>query len=201
MASGKDRSTGRVYPRGGTRSAVAIANEQYSIIAACRAVGLELPEIPMGRSVKVHCPFGFQHVDMGHETAFRVYADTNTAFCFAGCGYFTPVWLISTATDKRPAEVAADLLAEIGYRPLDLLERFSTAEQDPAPDKASLRAALQMYCERTLPMWEELQFNAVVAFKLGKCLALLDRVVTSDDAWLWLSVAKQAMTKAYEENK
>lgn len=182
----------------GRRSAVTIANEVVSIIVACNLIGMDLPEdIGLRRSTKLYCPFGpLYHSDQGIDRAFRIYIDTNSAWCFAGCGYFTPVRLVAHAWDLALKTAAVELLDRVGYRPLTLAEAWSKASQreDP-PDTTNLREALQTYCRRICPSWETVQFTPAVASALSKCLDLLDRVHTEEDAQEWLEGTKALMRR------
>lgn len=178
------------------RSPVALANEQVSIFTACRLVGLDLPEdAGYGRPIKIHCPFGdLSHIDGGVEAAFRVYPESNSAFCFAGCGYFTPVWLVAHAWDLDTTTAAQDLLERAGIRPPTLAAAWAQASTaDVVPDPALLREALTTFCRRVRPDFDELQFTPAVASWLTRCLVLLDRVATNADAQTWLTGCKQAM--------
>lgn len=192
------------YQRSGQRSVVAVANERVSIIAVCREIGVSLPDgVPEQRSVKVHCPFGaFYHADGGMETALRVYPSTNSAYCFAGCGYFSPVWLFAQARDLSSREAALQLLDGIGYRPLDLIAQWDQArEPTEAIDKDSLSEALKVYCSRLDLEWNDRQYDPGVSRTLSRCLELLSRVVTSEDAALWLEHTKLVMTRALSERR
>jgi hypothetical protein len=178
------------------RSVVGIANEKVPITLACRLIGLDLADdIAYGRSLKIHCPFGeIYHVDQGHEAAMRIYPDTNSAFCFAGCGYFSPVWLLAQAWDIDPTQAAVELLERAGIKPVSLAQAWAEASiVDAEPDRTALCEALKMYCRRTVPGWNALQFQPEVARTLARCLTLLDRVRTEDDAQRWLRVCKQVM--------
>lgn len=185
--------------RRGKRSAVAIANDVVSIITACNLIGMDLPEdVGYRRSTKLYCPFGpLFHSDQGVERAFRIYIDNNSAYCFASCGYFTPVWLVASAWDLDARTAAVELLDRVGYRPLTLAEAWSKASQrEVPPDGTSLREALQTYCHRVCPSWETVQFTPAVAAVLTQCLDLLDRVHTDDDAREWLDGTKALMRRA-----
>lgn len=179
-------------------TAVAIANQQVPIAMACRLLGVSIDtDDGYGKSVKVHCPFGdVHHSDGGAEKAMRVYPDTNTAYCFAGCGHFTPVRLLSHAWDRPAAEVALDLLDQLGHRPLSLADQFAGHETwTPPPDPGQLAEALKTYCRRIDPSWDDRQFEPRVAARLSQCLRLLDRVATDDDANRWLTGAKKVMSQ------
>lgn len=184
-------------PRG-KRSAVAIANEVVPIIKACNLIGMDLPEdIAYRRSSKLFCPFGqIFHIDGGVERAFRVYLDANTAYCFAGCGYFTPTSLAAHAWDLDYQTAAVELLDRVGYRPLTLAEAWSRASRwEAPPDDTCLREALQTYCRRVSPEWESAQFTPAVAAALSRCLDLLDRVHDEADAREWLAGTKALMRR------
>lgn len=180
------------------RTVIALANEMVSILAACRLVGMDLPDdVGHRRSIKVHCPFGsLYHSDHGLEQALRIYTDSNSAWCFAGCGYFSPVWLVAQAWDLSATAAATELLDRIGYRPPTLEQAWARASQvDDTPDVAALRTALQTYCERIAPAWAERQFEAGVAATLTRCLALLDLVTSGAEAQTWLAAAKTVMRR------
>ncbi len=179
-------------------TAIAVANQQVPIAFACRLVGaaVDVDDV-YGKSVKIHCPFGdVHHSDGGAEKAMRIYPDTNSAYCFAGCGHFTPVRLVSHAWDRPQAEVAVDLLDQLGHRPLSLAEQFAGHETwNPPPDAGQLAEALKTFCRRIDPSWEDRQFEPLVAARLTQCLRLLDRVATDDDAQRWLAGVKQVMSQ------
>lgn len=177
-------------------SVVGIANEQVPIALAARLAGVDLPDDLGGvTSWKVLCPFGdVYHADGGLEAALRIYPETNQAFCFAGCGYFTPVRLVAAAWDRPPRYVASELLERVGVRPRSLAQRWAEASQvEHHPDVSLLAEALKIYCRRACPSWEAAQFEPAVAAKLTRCLALLDRVHTDPDALTWLTASKNVM--------
>lgn len=173
---------------------IAKVNQDVSFLAVCQLAGMEVPsEIPAGGSVKVFCPFGFHHRDRGATAAFRVYA-VNNGFCFAGCGFYDPVRLAAAVWDCS-AEQAAQRLAEMfGVRPDSASwEQVAAPVPEPEVDRAALAAALHEYCARQFPGWEDKQFTDSTAASLGRCLSLLDRVSSADDAYKWLDVAKRVM--------
>jgi hypothetical protein len=182
--------------RGRRGSVVAQANELVPIEFACRLIGMHLPDgLGYRRSTKLHCPFGeLSHIDGGLEKAFRIYVDANSAYCFAGCGHFSPVWLVATAWGRDTRVVAAELLERIGHRPPSFRQLWAQViEPDQTPDRTFLREALQTYCQRICPDWATRQFAPEVASTLTHALALLDRVHTEPDARLWLDGVKAVM--------
>lgn len=63
------------------RERIQLANERMSITQACRFIGMHLGDFEIA-SVKTYCPFGeLLHEDGGRSKAFRVYPETNSAYC------------------------------------------------------------------------------------------------------------------------
>lgn len=183
----------------GKKSVVTVANEEVSIVTVLQMLGVELPDdIGMGRSRKLHCPFGpLYHSDQGRSPAMRVYPETNSAWCFSCSQYFTPVKLGSQAWDVDAHTAATRLLDKVGIKPVDLAAAWAQAmEYEPEVDKALLADALKTYCRRTTANWEKRQFEPKVAGTLTRCLAILDLVRTDEDVREWLAHCKQAMDTA-----
>lgn len=181
------------------RSVVDEANEHVLITAACRLIGMDVPD-DLSRSMKVHCPFGaIYHSDHGIDRTMRIYVESNHAHCFSRCGHFTPVGLVAMAWGMPRRAAAVELLHRLGRTPPTLAEAWALATTpDTQPDATMLGEALKTFCARITPRWADVQFQPSVAGRLTKCLALLDLVRTPDDARLWLTGCKQAMTTALE---
>ncbi len=179
-----------------TAAVVELANTEFPIATACQLIGLDVRvDESYGKSIKVHCPFGdLHHIDGGADKAMRIYPDSNSAFCFAGCGYFTPVRLVSHAWGRPYAEVAEELLDHAGVKRKSLRERFTEARDwSPDVDRTMLAEALKTYCRRVCPDWLERQFDARVGDRLTRCLVLLDLVGDAAQAQEWLAGSKRAM--------
>lgn len=184
------------------RGLVGAVDAEVSFTDVCRLVGMEVPDhIPSGRSAKVRCPFGFQHRDYGAEAAFRIYPDTNSGFCFAGCGYYGPVGLAAAYWDVSRPEAAQRLRDTFSLRSVmqnvtweEAIERV----EDPDINRSALAVALTEFCARQCVAWEHRQFEPKIADVLAKCLGLLERVDSRDDVWKWLDVSKQVMMTAME---
>lgn len=185
------------------RSAVSIANDKVPIVLACRWIGMNIDDdIAYGRSsVKVHCPFGaVYHSDQGVEPSFRIYPDSNSAYCFACSTYYSPVWLVAMAWDVQPAEVAVALLERIGVKPVSLADAWAkAAEREVAPDHSLLSEALKTFCARIAADWDDAQFEPAIAGLLSRCLALLELVTAEPDARQWLDGCKKVMRSALDE--
>jgi hypothetical protein len=180
---------------------VRAANEQVSITYVCALIGMSLPDhVNDTHSVKVRCPFGpIWHADRGAEPSFRVYPGSNSAYCFAGCGFYTPVWLYAQARDLHSEESARDLLERVGYRAPDVEREWErvTASQTKVSEHGLIEA-LKVYCARVIPEWETVQLDPSVAATFARCLALLPRVRSVADGQEWLRVCKQVMSSALE---
>ena len=173
------------------------ANSRVSIFLVCGWIGVDVEAKDWGSSIKTYCPFGdFFHSDRGKEPAFRVYADTNSAYCFSCKKYFSPVSLYAAARDMTNKEAAETLLEKVGYKPPSakgLWEEVRPKEAEP--DTSMLNKALRTYCQRICPTWNKKQFEPGVAEILGKCLELLDVVKTMQDSDKWLKVSKEVMRR------
>lgn len=180
-------------------SVITVADEQVSIVAVCQMFGVDVPDdIADGRSRKLPCPFGeLYHSDHGRDPAMRIYADTNSAYCFSCQTYWTPVTLAAKAMDTDRRTAAARLLDRIGYRPLDLAQVWAQAVSfEPELDRAALADALKAYCRRIDPAWTTHQFDPAVSSALVRCLSILDLVRSPDDVDMWLTRCKAAMMQA-----
>ncbi len=184
-------------------SPVTVANENVSITMVCRLVGMDIPEdLAYGRNVKVWCPFGdVYHTDGGDEAAMRIYVESNSVYCFAGCGYFTPVSLAAHAWDLTRRAAARELLDRAGIVTAAPASVWQAAlPHDEPVDHTLLAEALKTFCRRTVPGWERRQFEPEPAALLTRCLSLLDQVVTDEDARHWLSGCKRAVAARLSES-
>lgn len=177
------------------RSVIATANAEVNIFRVADWIGMSVPET--SASLKTYCPFGeVSHPDGGVDAAFRFYRDTNSAYCFAGCGAFGPVRLAAVAWDRSFRDVAEELLERIGHRPLDPVEAWEAAAAYVAPvDLEALGSALKLYAERVEPQWQTKQYEDEVQQVLGRCFALLGSVRSGDEAGRWLETCKTVVTR------
>lgn len=160
------------------------ANDHVSIIALYRRIGLYVPnDVPLGDSFKTYCTFGYLHSDGGMSQALRIYPGGNHAYCFAESLRITPVKLWALTNDLRYYEAAEELLSEIKIE--------EEEQEDERLDTSALAYALTIYCERTVTEWEQRQFeDQRLAKAYSRCLALLPRVATDEDATRWLEASK-----------
>lgn len=143
-----------------------------------------------GYSGKIFCPFGdTMHADGGRERAMRNYGDH--AYCFAGCGSFTPVTMVALAMDLSRDDAAEWILERTGFveptwqaRVAALQARVETVDTDV------LAEVLREECRRLDPQWETRQYDEGVSRALARCLSILPDVKTAADARTW----KQGVT-------
>lgn len=177
-------------------TAVALANARVPILVVCRRLGLDVPEIAAG-SVKVYCPFGeLYHADGGREAAFRIYPQTNSAFCFAGCGYFSVVGLVAQVRGTELDSAAEELLDDFGI-PRTRAWDDVVAVREPEISHAQLAEAFKTFCHREVPDFARRQFTDLAAV-VGRCLDLLTLVGDSETAYTWLQSSKRVI-RLHEE--
>lgn len=63
-----------------------------------------------GTSMKVYCPFAFEHGDGGVDKNCRIYPATNSLFCFTMHGFMPPTRLIQIREDVNIWRAAESLL-------------------------------------------------------------------------------------------
>lgn len=172
---------------------ISIANSHMTITAACREAGVDIPDFGAS-SIKTYCPFGeVMHNDGGTSKAFRVYPDTNTAYCFAGCGRYTPVTLLAASKDISPEEAAEMILERVGYVQPSYEDRWKALMGSVGVDREGLAEALRVACSAMTPKWELAQFEDRVADTFRKCADILPRIHDEDAARTWLTKSKQVM--------
>jgi hypothetical protein len=180
-------------------SLVALANSHVRIEQACRWTGMDVPDVDVGGSIKVWCPFGeLYHPDGGAEAAMRVYPASNHAWCFACSEYFTPVRLCAVTWHQTYQEVALELLDRVGYKPASYAEHWQAAAA-PAPElgRGEAAQALRVWAAG-LPEWDRLQYDPAVAEYLGRCLDLLEVVQSAGELSTWLEGSKRVMERVCE---
>lgn len=180
------------------RTAVSTANEVVPIAFVCNKIGMGIPDhlVIAGRSIKTHCPFeDLYHEDGGRSAAFRIYPDSNSAWCFACSEFYSPVKLYGAVHGLDGPTAAEQLLALVGHQGVSVDTRWDAAVAGPQelPNLSTLAEALKTFCARIEPMWGSAQFAPRVAGVLGKCLSLLNMVNTEVDARHWLDMTKKVM--------
>jgi len=179
---------------------IKLANDRMTIVAACHEIGMWTPDVP--GAMKMHCPFeDVWHSDGGRARAFRIYENTNSAYCFACQQYYNPVRLIALDRDISD-EAAAEVILELtGYTEPSVEENWAKVtghEQEFSTE--TLPEALKVACQRISPAWETRQFEEQVAARFRQCLGLLPRVKSEADATLWLDTSRKIMRNVLGES-
>lgn len=170
-----------------------LANEAMFMTDACRYIGMDVP-YSMSGSYKLWCPFGgLVHED---DRSFRIYQDTNSAYCFACGTAFTPVTLISMAKDVTIDNAVQTILEETNYVPPTFDAQWDAMEAKKEEIETSyLAEALKVFCSGISLDWEERQFDPEVSSMYARCTALLPTVHTREDANKWLTATKTIMER------
>lgn len=177
-----------------TDSPIKLANELMTIFEACEEVGMG----NISGMAKTYCPFGqVFHTDGGRTRAFKVYPESNSAYCFACPKRYDPVSLIATEKDISYRAAAEWILEKKAYVSPDYQTRWDALTQETVlVDHEALQDALKIACTRMVPDWAARQFEPRVANKLTQCLSIARKVGTEEDGRKWLDMSKQAMRQA-----
>jgi hypothetical protein len=156
----------------------------------------------LDRSWKTSCPFAYEHSDGGLDKQYRVYAHTNTSFCFEMHGLLTPVRLIAYKYTYSPQRAATSILEHYGLlKPKDYRERYqelvlARTREDSALQTEYLVEALQSSVRAVNP---DAQFDVAFQATFAEALSTLDdlaqRRVSLDDISKWYSAARTALTE------
>lgn len=174
---------------------VSKANEVVSIYDVCTKAGVDFSSY-MGSRSKLYCPFGgITHMDGGATRAFRIYEETNTAYCFACSQVYDPVGLYCAITDLNRMDAAEALLEEAGWREETFEEKWDrlSGNDDQAFDNTYLPEALANFCSRLDPDWVTRQLEEPYSSALARCIAISRRVETPEQAAAWLDTSKAFM--------
>jgi hypothetical protein len=177
---------------------VKTANEEVSIYFVCDKAGVDYSSM-YGSNSKLYCPFGgITHIDGGATRAFRIYDETNSAYCFACSKYFTPVGLYQDLTDLPWVEAAEALLEEYGWKPETVEERWERVSSPNGYDNSELPNALDKYCSRIEPEWALVQLDEPYRSAFDKCVRLASAVGDSSQAIKWLDATKKYMKEVID---
>lgn len=172
---------------------IRLANQRISMATACRWAGMSVSDGEGSR--KIRCPFGdISHSDGGVAASFRVYEETNSAFCFSCQRGWAPVGLMAEFWDCARAEAAERMCQMAGITPPGWRERWAELQQPLPPDRDDLAEALKQWCLRVCgPSWRVRQFDREVVAPLAACLGVLPLVTTDQEADEWLDRCQLVM--------
>ena len=162
------------------RNIIAQARERVSIVAVLRDLGVDIPSAPeQGIAIRVYCPFGeMSHEDQGRERQMRVYVD-NTAWCFDCNQKYDPVSLTAIHLGCNYTAAARRLLDRVGGAP------------DPT---VSVMPSIRAGMVAALGVWADVHGVDRTAARYGEVLRSLDALESEDQAQVWLTRAKGALS-------
>lgn len=178
------------------RSLIGIANEKVPIERVCDLIGMDAPDLSYIKSPKMHCPFGHVHSDGGMEKSFRLFGETNSAYCHGCVKRWGPVSLYAEAEGLALLDAAEILLEKFNISKETVDDRWNelTKEPDTLPlNTADLAESLRLYCMRICPDWERRQFDPKTANIFNRCLALIPAIRSESDVELWKTSTKNIM--------
>lgn len=178
-----------------SKDLIRVANEKISIYSVCTLVGVDMYQ-GYGSNSKLYCPFGnMYHIDGGNTRAFRVYFDTNSAYCFACSQYFNSVDLFAQYNDMSREQSAEVLLDMAGWKEPTYEEKWEKINEKEAFNTASVIEALNIYCGGIRDDWNFAQLQEPYSSAYLKCLNVTERIDTLEKAQKWLEVSKNLMRK------
>ena len=150
---------------------------------------------------KVRCPFAVEHKDGGIDPQFRVYATSNTGYCFALHGRLDPVGLWRQRSYFPTIKDAAEnLMTTFGveYRPRPYRERMRLLQvpEDFHADPEALVEALQTYLAHH-PLYQACELDDFllrgVNYELSEVHAVCLGAQRLEDVERWLKGAKDRL--------
>lgn len=177
-------------------SIIDTANRVVPFRVVLGMTNIYVSEFAYGKSIKARCPYA----DMYHLTedagkSMRVYSDTNTGFCYMGCGVLTPVAVYAKLNGISYRDSAKFLLEKVGHKLKTFEEKWQDALNDRGPvNLEGYREALDELCfQYTRYRWSSLKYTASISSSLSNLLNILDKAQSYDDADRWLEIAKRHM--------
>ena len=175
---------------------VEAVNSEVGLVQFLRDEGFDVADPGSGRSIKTNCPGRWLHSDGGHEKSFRVYS-TNTAFCFAGCGFFTPTRAAAMLWDVSEQRAAKEMSARYGVSAGDVHAAVELMLREGDVTRPDLVDALRR--------WVNVTFTGESAPRardaLIRCVSVVDLIETATDAATWWDQAQSLIRTAAEEHQ
>lgn len=153
--------------------------------------GFDIPDPGSARSLKAHCPWGWTHPDGGMEKSFRVYA-TNTAYCFAGCGFINPVRAAAMLWDVSEQRAAKEMSARYHVATGDVDTAVEVMLTEPVVGHAELAEALRRWVQVTYGD------DTKAREALIRCVSVIELITSAADAATWWDKSRQWITAATE---
>jgi hypothetical protein len=185
-------------------SVVDIANRIVPLRIVLGMTNIYVSEFTYGKSIKTRCPFAdIYHLTEDAGKSMRVYSDTNTAFCYMGCGVLTPVSVYAKLNGVPYKAAAKFLLEKVGHKLKTFDEKWADAVNGVEPlNLQGYRDALNEICTSySKGEWSSLKYSPSVSSSFSKLLEILDKASSYEDADRWLATARQLMLKKIDEEK
>jgi hypothetical protein len=190
-----------LHPR--DESPIEIANRIVPLRLVLEWTNIRISEFTHGKSVKARCPYAdMYHLTEDASKSMRVYSDTNTGYCYMGCGVLTPVSVYAKLNDLSYRSSAYELLEKVGHKFKSFEEKWNLAIT-PTVDLNldSYRNALATYCDMWWGSSHDLRYRERVVQAFSQSLEALNKAASETEADQWLEVAKEGMRKLIEKEK
>lgn len=176
-------------------SPIELANRIVPLRTVLERTNIYVSEFTHGKSIKARCPYAdIYHLNDDASKSMRVYSDSNTGYCYMGCGVLTPVSVYAKLNDLSYSIAAFRLLELIGHKLKSLDEKWQDAISEITElNREGYKAALLEMCSSHSAVWDELQYRTSISSNLSKMLDILDKATTEDQADRWLEVSSRVM--------
>ena len=150
-------------------------------------------------SIKLACPWKFEHKDGGKDKAMRYYFDTDTAFCFRDHGVIDPVYINSMVWGQTRKKTARTMLERAGRL---RRESYSKRMQDLLQGQEKENSANQAYAFealnlalRDVPEYTSNQFNPSVLGAKNICTEKFNPAWSFTEVSRWIEASVLFITK------
>lgn len=144
-------------------------------------------------SIKIPCPWRFEHKDGGKDKGMRYYFDTDSAFCFRDHGVVDPVYINSMVWGETRKNTAKIMLERAGKLKRD---HYSTRMESLLSAQVQTQTANQQYALealnmalRDVPEYVSAQFNSAVIAAKNLCMERFDPQWTLSDIEKWITAS------------
>jgi hypothetical protein len=185
-------------------SVIDLANKIVPLRIVLRMGNIYVSEFTYGKSIKARCPYAdIYHLTEDAGKSMRVYSDTNTAFCYMGCGVLTPVSVYAKLNGVSYKQSALFLLEKVGHKLKTFDEKWEDAVNAVQPlNLEGYREALNEMCLfYTDGEWNSLKYSSSISSSFSKLLEILDKAQSYEDADRWLEAAKKFLFKQLDKEK
>jgi hypothetical protein len=183
-------------------SIVDIANRIVPFRKVLGMTNIYVSEFTYGKSIKARCPFAdIYHLTEDAGKSMRVYSDTNTGFCYMGCGVLKPVSVYAKLNGVSYNVAAKFLLETVGHKLKTFDEKWQDAVSEDRPlNLEGYREALDEICfHHSQGQWGSIKYATLVSSSFSQLLSILGKAKSYEEADKWLEVAKKHMFKQIDK--